>query len=277
MSVHLDFDPPWAGVFAFGHVDFWCVDLSDAGKFDAPSRFKLTHLCGEYGSGDTDFFAWALAICQVTPYLHSRMATIGDIFFPQTGYEAVIFDCDGTLVDSMPAHFDSWCDALELHGAAGIFKEDVFHAMGGRPTQDIVVELNSEYGLKLDPESVAMAKREAFLKRLDKVSLIDEVAGFAKSLRGRMPLGIASGGSRRVVEKTLCKLGVSDWFDEVVTADDVSVGKPAPDIFLKCAELLDVAPERCLVLEDAPPGVVAARRAGMQVLVIPTPFFTAEV
>jgi HAD superfamily hydrolase (TIGR01509 family) len=199
------------------------------------------------------------------------MATIGDFSFPQQGYDAVIFDCDGTLVDSMSAHFDAWCEALAIHGAAGIFKEDVFHAMGGRPTQDIVVELNSEYDLKLDPESVAMAKREAFLKRLDEVTLIEEVAAFAKSLRGRMPLGIASGGSRRVVEKTLHKLGVSDWFDEVVTADDVADGKPAPDIFLKCAKLLNVAPERCLVLEDAPPGVVAARRAGMQVVVVPSP------
>lgn len=204
------------------------------------------------------------------------MATIGDFQFPRDGYDAVIFDCDGTLVDSMPAHFDSWCDALALHGAAGVFKEDVFHAMGGRPTQDIVVELNAEYHLKLDPESVALAKREAFLKRLNEVTLIDEVAAFAKSLRGRMPLGIGTGGSRRVVEKTLCKLGVSDWFDEVVTADDVTDGKPAPDVFLKCARLLDVEPARCLVVEDAPPGIIAARRAGMQVIAIPAPLVGSQ-
>ena len=199
------------------------------------------------------------------------MATIGDFSFPDNGYDAVIFDCDGTLVDSMSAHFDSWCEALELHGVAGVFKEDVFHAMGGRPTQDIVVELNSEYDLKLDPESVAIAKREAFLKRLDTVTLIDEVAAFARSLRGRMPLGIATGGSRRVVEKTLCKLGVSDWFDEVVTAEDVAEGKPSPEVFLKCARMLNVDPARCLALEDAPPGIIAARRAGMQVVVVPAP------
>ena len=108
-------------------------------------------------------------------------------------------------------------------------------------------------------------------RRLDQVTLIEEVAAFANSLRGKMPLGIATGGSRRVIEKTLCKLGVSDWFDEVVTAEDVAEGKPAPDVFLKCAALLGVRPVRCLVLEDAPPGIVAARRAGMQVIAIPTP------
>ncbi|HSG34423.1 MAG TPA: HAD family phosphatase [Sphingomonadaceae bacterium] len=199
------------------------------------------------------------------------MATIGAIDFPKDGFEAVIFDCDGTLVDSMPAHFDAWCEALALYGAGGIFREDVFFAMGGRPTRDIVVDLNSEYGLKLDPEAIALAKRDAFLAKLHLVEFIDEVADFAKSLRGKVPLALASGGSRHVIEKTLKLLGCSDWFDEVVTADDVPNGKPAPDIFLKAAELLGVAPEKCLVIEDAPPGVIAAQAAGMQVVTVPMP------
>lgn len=199
------------------------------------------------------------------------MASIGSFSFPANGFEAVIFDCDGTLVDSMPAHFDAWCDALSLHGAGGVFKEDVFFAMGGRPTRDIVVELNDEYDLRLDPEAVAFAKREAFLKRLKSVKLIDEVAAFAESLRGKVPMAIASGGSRMVVEKTLRIVGISDWFDEVVTADDVSEGKPAPDIFLHAARLLGVCATKCLALEDAPSGILAAQRAGMQVLAIPSP------
>jgi len=197
------------------------------------------------------------------------MASVGYIDFPKGGFEAVIFDCDGTLVDSMPAHFDAWCEALAAYGAGGIFREDVFFAMGGRPTRDIVVDLNSEYGLKLDPEAIALAKREAFLAKLHQLEFIDEVADFAKSLSGKMPLAVASGGSRYVVEKTLRLLGCSDWFDEVVTADDVSNGKPAPDIFLKAAELLGVAPGKCLVIEDAPPGVAAAEAAGMQVITVP--------
>lgn len=204
------------------------------------------------------------------------MAKVGVIDFPKNGFEAVIFDCDGTLVNSMPAHFDAWCEALASYGAGGIFKEDVFFAMGGRPTRDIVVDLNEEYDLKLDPEAIALAKREAFLAKLHSVELIDEVADFAKLLRGRMPLAVASGGSRYVVEKTLKLLSCSDWFDEVVTADDVSNGKPSPDIFLKAAELLGVAPEKCLVIEDAPPGVIAAKAAGMQVVTVPMPLFVKD-
>lgn len=204
------------------------------------------------------------------------MASVGPISFPLNGFEAVIFDCDGTLVDSMSAHFEAWCHALTLHGAGGVFREDVFFAMGGRPSTDIVLELNDEYDLKLDPESVAMAKREAFLKRLGTISLIDEVAAFAESLRGRVPMAIATGSNRMVVEKTLQAMGVSDWFDEVVTSDDVAEGKPAPDIFLHAAKLLGVDPKKCLVLEDAPAGILAAQRAGMQVLTIPTPLVVVE-
>jgi HAD superfamily hydrolase (TIGR01509 family) len=199
------------------------------------------------------------------------MANIGPFTLPTSGFEAVIFDCDGTLVDSMPAHFEAWCEALSIHGAGGILKEDVFFAMGGRPTRDIVVDLNDEYNLRLDPEAVAFAKREAFLKRIHNITLIDEIAAFAESLRGKMPLAVASGGSRMVVEKTLRAVGVSDWFDEVVTADDVTEGKPAPDIFLRAARLLGVVPARCLALDDAPAGILAAQRAGMQVIAVPSP------
>ena len=199
------------------------------------------------------------------------MASIGSFSFPMSGFDAVVFDCDGTLVDSMPAHFDAWCEALALYGAGGVFKEDVFLAMGGRPTRDIVVELNDEYDLHLDPEAVAFAKREAFLKRLKTITLIDEVAVFAESLRGKVPMAIASGGSRMVVEKTLHIVGISDWFDEVVTADDVSEGKPAPDVFLAAARRLGIAPSKCLALDDAPAGILAAQRAGMQVLAVPSP------
>ena len=149
--------------------------------------------------------------------------------------------------------------------------------MGGRPTLDIVVELNDEYDLKLDPETVALAKREAFLKRINQVTLIEEVAAFANSLRGKVPMAVATGGTRMVIEKTLKAVGISDWFDEVVTAEDVVKGKPSPEIFLKAAKLLGVDPTRCLVVEDAPAGILAAQLAGMKVVAIPSPLVSMGV
>ena len=199
------------------------------------------------------------------------MAHFESLDIPEDGYDAVIFDLDGTLVDSMAVHFTAWCEALDKHGAANVFPEDVFYAMGGRPTKDIVKELNGELNLKLDPEAVAVDKRNAFLKNLDQVTINDEVVNFARSLRGKMPMAIATGGSRIVVEKTLQAIGLSDLFDEVVTANDVECGKPAPDIFLEAAARIETAPERCLVFEDAPAGIMGAQSAGMKVVCVPAP------
>ena len=193
-----------------------------------------------------------------------------ELTLPSPGYKALIFDLDGTLVDSMPVHFKAWSKALAEHGAPGVFPEDIFYAMGGRPTRDIVEVLNGEQGLHLDPEAVAFSKKKHYLKELESVELLDEVAEFAKANRGKVPMAVASGGSRVVVEKTLQAVGVADWFDEVVSCDEVKNGKPAPDTFLEAAARLGVAPEDCVVFEDGRAGIAGARAAGMEVVVVPT-------
>jgi beta-phosphoglucomutase-like phosphatase (HAD superfamily) len=199
------------------------------------------------------------------------MGGIERIEFPEADFDALIFDLDGTLVDSMPVHFESWCKALEIYGAAGILGEDVFYAMGGRPTHDIVVDLNGEHGLKLDPEAICFAKREWFRNNLQSVELCDEVVEFARSHAGKVPLAVATGSTRLGAELTLQAVGLSDLFDEVVTADDVKCGKPAPDIYLETASRIEVAPERCVAFEDAPAGIMAAQSAGMRVIAVPAP------
>ena len=189
---------------------------------------------------------------------------------PKLDYKALIFDLDGTLVNSMPVHFKAWCKALEDQGQPGVFPEDVFYAMGGRPTRDIVEVINGEQGLRLDADQVASSKKRHYLKNLSLVELIPAVAKIAEENRGKVPLAVASGSSREVVEKTLQVLGVSDWFDEVVSSNEVPNGKPAPDVFLEAASRIGIAPEDCVVFEDARSGIIAARAAGMEVVAVPT-------
>ena len=194
-----------------------------------------------------------------------------EIDFPKGGYQGLVFDLDGTLVDSMPAHFQAWCQALEEHGAPGIFQEDVFYAMGGRPTKDIVKVLNGEMGLSLDPDAVSMSKREAYLSLLDQITLVQPVVDFAKANHGKVPMAIATGGTRVVAEKTLITMELTGLFDSLVTADDVECGKPDPEVFLKAAERIGVAPEHCIAFEDAAPGILSAQSAGMKVVTVPAP------
>lgn len=198
-----------------------------------------------------------------------RMSDSHGIEYPEAGYTALIFDLDGTLVNSMPAHFEAWCRALEDHGAPGVFPEDVFYAMGGRPTRDIVEIINGEQGLRLDPDAISYSKRRHFLNVLDQVREITAVTDFARANHRRVPMAVASGGSRMVVEKTLAALGISEFFDEVVTAEDVKFGKPEPDIFLEAARRMGVDPAGCVVFEDAPAGIAGAIAAGMRPVSVP--------
>ena len=193
------------------------------------------------------------------------------IEFPETDYKGLIFDLDGTLVDSMPAHFDAWCKALSEHGAPEIFPEDVFYAMGGRPTKDIVNVLNGEMNLKLDPDAVSSSKRSAFLESMGKIELIMPVIEFVKENYGKVPMAIATGGSRHVAQKTIELLEIDQYFQTMVTADDVECGKPDPEVFLKAAKAINIAPEDCIAFEDAAPGILAAQTAGMRVVTIPAP------
>jgi phosphoglycolate phosphatase-like HAD superfamily hydrolase len=105
-----------------------------------------------------------------------------DLKIPKPDYKALIFDLDGTLVDSMPAHFKAWCKALEDQGQSGVFPEDVFYAMGGRPTRDIVEVINGEQGLRLDADQVASSKKRHYLKNL---SLVELIPAGRKDCRGK--------------------------------------------------------------------------------------------
>jgi HAD superfamily hydrolase (TIGR01509 family) len=150
----------------------------------------------------------------------------------------------------------------------GTYPEDLFYEWGGVPTGDIVRRLNEKFGSNLDVEEVVERKEHYYRDSIPQVEPMHEVIAFAREYHGKIPLAVASGGHRDLVERTLRELAVAELFDAVVTAEDYVRGKPAPDPFLKAAELLRVEPAHCLVFEDTVTGAEAARAAGMACVIV---------
>ena len=191
-----------------------------------------------------------------------------DIAFPTRQFGGYIFDCDGTIADTMPLHFRAWTRAMEEFG--GTFPEELFYSWGGKPTGIIVVELNAMFGLSLDVDKTVRRKEDCYLAMVSEVTAVQPVLDFARSIHGTAPLAVASGGHHELVDATLAALGITELFDAVVCAEDYVHGKPAPDPFLEAARRLGVPPRDCVVFEDSPTGIEAAEAAGMSHVFVPT-------
>lgn len=179
-------------------------------------------------------------------------------------FRGLIFDCDGTVVDTMPVHYAAWCRALSEVGIR--FPEDRFYSFAGAPTVTIIQTLAREQGVTCDAEAVAHEKERIYVASMGELEPIHSVVAIARREKGKRKMAIASGGWKRVVKESLAVIGVEDLFDAIVGADDVVHGKPSPDVFLRAAELIGVAPAACVVYEDGELGFEAARRAGMEVI-----------
>ena len=176
-------------------------------------------------------------------------------------YDALIFDCDGTLTDSMPVHFVALRDTLLQHGVR--VSSERFYSLGGMPTVRVVAKLAEEQGVGLDPVSVAGEKEALFESMLDQIGPMEHVCTIAEKHHGRIPMGVASGSGRTIVLRQLSSLELTDLFAVVVAAEDTERHKPEPDVFLETARRLGVRADRCLVFEDSPLGIQAAEAAGM--------------
>ena len=189
---------------------------------------------------------------------------------PPGEFTAYIFDCDGTLADTMPMHYQAWTAALGEHAAK--FPEALFYELGGVPTVHIVELLNERHGLGLPLEETVRAKEAVFLELSPGVAAIEPVVALARKFaKEGKPMAVASGGHRRIVMNTLRAIGIADLFRVVVASEDCKRGKPAPDPFLEAALRLGVPPAECLVFEDTATGIAAARAAGMQYVLVPPP------
>lgn len=175
---------------------------------------------------------------------------------------ALIFDCDGTLADTMPLHWQAWQVIQKRHQFH--FPEDRFYSLGGVPSRDILAMLKAEQKLGLNPIAVALEKEETYLETLAQVGPIHDVVEIARAHHGKLPMAVASGGTRNVIELVLQHLKIREWFQAVVTSEDVVRQKPAPDIFLEAARRLGVEPIQCRAYEDTDLGLQAIRSAGME-------------
>jgi len=176
--------------------------------------------------------------------------------------EGLIFDCDGTLADTMPLHWKAWQDVLSRHRLQ--LPEERFYALGGVPSRDILRMLAQEQGIEVDHLAAAKEKEAAYLPFIAQVEPIRLVVEIAQAHCGRLQMAVASGGSRPIIEKVLQHLGIRQWFQALVTNEDVVRQKPAPDIFLEAARRIGVPPERCRAYEDTDLGLEAIRAAGMK-------------
>lgn len=182
--------------------------------------------------------------------------------------DAFIFDCDGTLVDTMGAHYQSWVQAIREAGATQPLDLDRFLSLGGLSGMEVADHLRVWCGVEAPAGDLVRRKRELYLEAVDACEPIEPVAAIARRLSSTHPVAVVSGGHRAAVERSLVSTGLRELFEIVITPEEVPRGKPAPDMFLLAAERLGVAPERCLVFEDGPPGIEAARAAHMAVIVV---------
>jgi HAD superfamily hydrolase (TIGR01509 family) len=188
---------------------------------------------------------------------------------PPGTFAAYLFDCDGTIVDSMPLHYIAWKQALGEWGRT--LDEDLFYSWGGKPPVEIIAALNQMRDLIMPVEAVAERKENLYYSLLPELKPVPEVLEHIDAEHGRIPFAVVSGSSRQSIIKSLTTVGLLDRFSILVGSDDYARSKPAPDAFLTAAERLSIAPKDCLVFEDTDMGIQSATAAGMASVRVPQP------
>jgi beta-phosphoglucomutase-like phosphatase (HAD superfamily) len=175
--------------------------------------------------------------------------------------KGLIFDCDGTLVDSMPLHMKAWEYAVVQSGA--VWDYDFIFSKKGMPGKDIIELYNQHFAKKLSFNDAVKVKQDYFSTHRKDFQPIQPVVDIVLRYKDILPMAVASGGTLENVEIQLHALGIHTFFKAIVTADDDVKPKPAPDIFLEAAKRIGIAPEYCQAFEDGDLGLEAAIKAGM--------------
>jgi beta-phosphoglucomutase family hydrolase len=176
--------------------------------------------------------------------------------------KGLIFDCDGTLADTMPLHWRAWQVVAAKYKLR--FPEDRFYSLGGMPSPDILKMLAAEQGVTLDYLAAGHEKENTYLPFLSEVQPVHAVVEIARANHGKVPMAVASGGTQPIIIQVLEHLKIRQWFQAIVTSEMVKRQKPAPDIFLEAARRIGVDPKCCRAYEDTDLGLQAIRAAGME-------------
>jgi beta-phosphoglucomutase-like phosphatase (HAD superfamily) len=188
---------------------------------------------------------------------------------PEGDFKAYLFDCDGTIADSMPLHYVAWKTVLSEWNCE--FAEELFYQWGGMPVAEIIATLSQRHGISLPVEDLILRKEELFYVNLPLMKPVPEVLEHIEARYGEIPFAVVSGSTQVSVRASLTTLNLLDRFETLVCAGDYTRGKPHPEPFLLAAERLGIAPEHCLVFEDAQMGIDAATAAGMASVRIASP------
>ncbi len=185
------------------------------------------------------------------------------IYRKKTETKGLIFDLDGTLADTMPLHFKAWqlaCSKYNIDMTSSYLKGKM-----GRPAWEIGRDIILENKMEniLDHETLFKEKIELFKSLRNKIKPIKPVTDIAKKYHGVLQMCVGTGSIKEAAIKTLDDIGMSRYFDIMITAEDVSNHKPDPETFLKCSELMGIDPSKIEVFEDGDLGLEAAKRAGM--------------
>lgn len=186
--------------------------------------------------------------------------------FLSKGVSALIFDLDGTLADTMPIHLKAWMSVGKYLGLP--ITEDDIYRLTGSPTKTVAKILAEENGWQLDPDQVSELKQEFYLKHKaehGRIKGIPFVHDLATHYYNKLPLSVGTGSRRDNAVNIIEDIGLTGYFDAIVTATEITHPKPNPETFLKCAATMGVPPEKCLVFEDGDMGVMAAKDGGMHV------------
>lgn len=184
-------------------------------------------------------------------------------------FRAYLFDCDGTIADSMPLHYIAWKRSLEEWNCR--FDEELFYEWGGKPIAEIIAALSEQQGIRMPVEAVAQRRETYFRELFSELRAVPEVLEHIEAQHGRIPFAVVSGSTRESVMSVLTKLRLADRFEAIVCAGDYKKSKPDPEAFLLAADILGVPPESCLVFEDTALGIQAASAAGMASVRVPMP------